>query len=150
MVTNISEFDPSDHGVLEKTTSECFGLRITLAIETSSLAASQISWLCMTVRGLTFAMWKPGPWHWVCCHLDLRLHQPPRLGSNGVGIVGLRLGDIAVHRARLTSVLHALRLFGLKHITLIFVQQIGCHGLVKKSKLAEDLYERRRRRWNFL
>ena len=56
LATNISEFHPSDLGVLGKTTSECFGLGMTLAIETSSLAASRISWLAMTVRGLTFMM----------------------------------------------------------------------------------------------
>ena len=56
LATNISEFHPSDLGVLGKTTSECFGLGMILAIETSSLAASRISWLAMTVRGLTFMM----------------------------------------------------------------------------------------------
>ena len=56
LVTNISEFDPSDLRVLKKMTFEFFGLRITLAIDISFLAASRISWLSMTERGLIFML----------------------------------------------------------------------------------------------
>ena len=78
---NISEFALSDLGVLEKKTSEGFVLRITLVIETSSLAAGRASWLCMTVKGLITMMYEPEPSHSACCHPDLWLHQHARIGQ---------------------------------------------------------------------